>query len=426
MQQNVFYPPDADALERILQRERASATGVVLRLAWQAGLTRDEISNLTWSGVNLITNELYLPDRTVPLAPDTAACLTQWQALAGEYGEYVVVSEQRRARLAPQSISRLARTALDAEGQAKVRLLDLRYDFVLRQLETHDWPYVLRISGISVTTYRNCLADVRKGAAVAEPETHDAKEDEYNLWKLMQSEQDSPAGIALWLSHQIGLSTEEIVSLTWEQVDFDAGILHLPDRDEPLSNAVSRILKAERDRRALSDDPHVILTPRTRKPITVARLSTMVRTILIRGGVETQSLRDLRRDSALEDEKRRLLDYALTHGSISRAEAMALLGLNEGKVYSRLNALTFTGELVRINFRYYPAGTVVLPERQAEAIKAYLAENGSAYCSDVAELLHIGKRPTARLLKRMVERGELALLRREKRYLLNNKQANIR
>ena len=426
MQQNVFYPPDAAAIERILRREGASATGVVLRLAWQAGLTRDEISSLTWSGVNLITLELYLPDRTVPLEPDTAACLTQWQALVGEYGEHVVVSEQRKARLAPQSISRLARFALDAEGQSKVRLLDLRYDFVLRQLEAHDWPYVLRISGLSVTTYRNCLADVRKGAAPAEPETHDAKEDEYNLWKLMQSEQDSPAGIALWLSHRIGLSTEEIVSLTWAQIDFDASVLHLPDRDEPLSNAVTRILSAERDRRATDDDSHVILTPRTRKPVTVARLSTMVRTILIRGGVETQSLRDLRRDSALEDEKRRLLDYALAHGSISRAEAMELLGLNEGRVYSRLNALTFTGELVRINFRYYPAGTVVLPEQQAEAIKQYLAENGSAYCSDIAELLHIGKRPTARLLKSMVERGELALLRREKRYLLNNKQANIR
>ena len=426
MQQNVFYPPDADALERILQRERASTTGVILRLAWQAGLTRDEIRNLTWSGVNLITNELYLSDRTVPLADDLAACLSEWQALTGEYGEHVVVSEQRKAQLAPQSISRLARTALDAEGLSKVRLLDLRYDFVLRQLETHDWPYVLRISGISVTTYRNCLADVRNGGAIAEPETRDAKEDEYNLWKLMQSEQDTPAGIALWLSHQIGLQAEEIVSLTWAQVDFDAGILHLPERDTPLTNAVSRILSAERERRAPDDDPHVILTPRTRKSVTVARLSTMVRTILIRGGVETQSLRDLRRDSALENEKQKLLDYALTRGSISRTEAMALLGLGEGKVYSRLNALAFTGELVRINFRYYPAGTVVLPEQQAEAIRQYLAENGSAYCSDIAELLHIGKRPTARLLKSMVERGELALLRREKRYLLNNKQTKIR
>ena len=423
MQQNVFYPPDAAALGRILQREGASATGVILRLAWQAGLTRDELSSLQWRDVDFAAGELHLRERTVPLEPDTAACLTQWRTLTGEYGEYVVVSEQRKARLAPQSISRLARTALDAEGQSKVRLLDLRYDFVLRQLEAHDWPYVLRISGISVTTYRNCLADVHRGAAVAEPETRDAKEDEYNLWRLMQAEQDSPAGIALWLSHQIGLSTEEIVSLTWAQVDLDAAVLHLPERDEPLTAAMTRILSAERDRRTPQDDPHVILTPRTRKPITVARLSTMVRTILIRGGVETQSLRDLRRDSALEDEKRRLLDYAIEHGSISRAEAMDLLGLNEGKVYSRLNALTFTGELVRINFRYYPAGTVVLPEQQESAIKAYLAENGSAYCSDIAALLHIGKRPTARLLKSMVERGELALLRREKRYLLNNKQA---
>ena len=419
MRQNVFYPPDAAALERILQRERTSATGVILRLAWQTGLTREEIASLTWDGVDLAAGELRLPDRTVPLMPDTAACLTRWRSIVEDCGPCVVVSERRRARLTPQSISRLARTALDAEGRSKVRLLDLRYDFVLRQLKTHDWRYVLRISGISVTTYRNCLAPAHKSGASAAPETRDAKEEEYNLWRLMQSEQDTPAGIALWLSHRIGLSAEEIVSLTWAQVDFAAPAVRLPGRDEPLSNAVTRILRAEYERRAPDDDPHVILTPRTRKPVTAARLSTMVRTILIRGGVETRSLRDLRRDGALE-EKRGLLDYAAKHGSVSRAETMALLKLNAGVAYSRLNALVSAGELVRVNFRYYPAGTVVPPERQTETVRAYLAENGSAYCSDLAALLHIGKRQTARLLHRMVERGELTLLRREKRYRLND------
>ena len=138
MQQNVFHQPNKDALNRILLTEYASATGVILRLAWLEGLTRDEISGLTWEQIDFDANELRLPERTVPLDGDAARCLLAWRTLCGEYGPYVVVSEQRRARLTPQSISRLARTALDAQGQEKVRLLDLRYDFVLRQLETHD------------------------------------------------------------------------------------------------------------------------------------------------------------------------------------------------------------------------------------------------------------------------------------------------
>lgn len=86
--------------------------------------------------------------------------------------------------------------------------------------------------------------------------------------------------------------------------------------------------------------------------------------------------------------------------------------------YSRLSELAFDGVLVRVNARYYPAGSVIAPEKQAEAIRDYLAQWGAAYCQDIADMLHIGKRTTARILKRMVERGEIVLLRREKRYTL--------
>ena len=266
MQQNVFHQPNKDALNRILLTEYASATGVILRLAWLEGLTRDEISSLTWEQIDFDANELRLPERTVPLDGDAARCLLAWRTLCGEYGPYVVVSEQRRARLTPQSISRLARTALDAQGQEKVRLLDLRYDFVLRQLETHDWPYVLRISGLSVTTYRNSLADIRKNDPVPERTPRDAQDEEFRIWKIMQAEQNTPPGIALWLSHQIGLQNEAIVALTWEQVDFDANVIRLPGGDEPMTNAVGRILKTERQRRARERAPAAPrLRPRARQ-----------------------------------------------------------------------------------------------------------------------------------------------------------------
>ena len=58
MQQNVFHQPNKDSLNRILLTEYASATGVILRLAWLEGLTRDEISSLTWEQIDFDANEL--------------------------------------------------------------------------------------------------------------------------------------------------------------------------------------------------------------------------------------------------------------------------------------------------------------------------------------------------------------------------------
>ena len=235
---------------------------------------------------------------------------------------------------------------------------------------------------------------------------------------MLQSDKSSAQGIALWLSTQLGLHMGEIVALCREQVDFEANVIRLPDREVPMTRAVAQLLRDALQERPPGDDPHVILTPRSRRPISVARLSTMVRTSLIRGGVEDRSLRYLRKDTAKEDERDRLIAYAREHGSISRSEAAELLGVSGGVAYDRLSALAFDNVLIRINSRYYPAGSVIAPEQQAEAIRGYLAEWGAAYCQDIADMLHIGKRTTARILKKMVDRGEIVLLRREKRYTL--------
>ena len=68
----------------------------------------------------------------------------------------MVISERSKKPMPPESISRLSRLALDSEGQ-KVNLMDLRHDFVIRQLQTHDWPYVARVSGMAVSTLAGCL-----------------------------------------------------------------------------------------------------------------------------------------------------------------------------------------------------------------------------------------------------------------------------
>ena len=69
--------PDEAAMFRILARHPYSPEGVILRLAWQEGLSRKELNELTWEQVDLDGGSLLLPDRTVPLEPSVADCLRE-------------------------------------------------------------------------------------------------------------------------------------------------------------------------------------------------------------------------------------------------------------------------------------------------------------------------------------------------------------
>ena len=66
MQEYVVNRPDEGAMERVLRKNSDNAAGVILRLAWQAGLLRDEIQRLTWAQIDFLDQRITLPDRAVP------------------------------------------------------------------------------------------------------------------------------------------------------------------------------------------------------------------------------------------------------------------------------------------------------------------------------------------------------------------------
>ena len=416
MERDAINRPDAAAMERLLEKAGHTTAGVILRLAWRQGLTREEIQQLTWADVAFFEQQIHLPDRVVPLEEETCACLRARYRQMGERSPFVVVSDRLRKQMPPESISRLARTALDREGLVSVSLMDLRHDFIIRQLETHDWPYVARVSGISVHTlyakFSGYLPRDRRRPA----EDRDAEVDAFLLWKLLQAEGGSPVGLALWMSWKLGMQAREIVALTWSQVDLDRGVIHLPDRDLTLGITLRRLLRTAQNRRREGDDPHVLLAPNSRRPIDQPRLSKLVRTALIRGGLETVSLGDLCREERREGEDARLLVYAAEKGAISRSEAMSILCLSKVAAYERLRQLTASGRLVRVGTKYYPAGQVVPPEEQYGVIREFLTQSGPAYRQDLAALLHIGDCQCALILKHMVEAGRL--VRTGQRYAL--------
>lgn len=403
---------DEAALRRLLEREQVGPEALVLRLAWLEGLTREEIAALTWDQVSFMDDRLELPDRMVPLEKEVRSFLwklREAREAREEPGDpHVLLSARERKPMRLESVSRIARLALDRSGLEGVRLLDLRYDWIIRCLDRMDWPEAARISGMEVATLQvrfSASAPARKA-----PKPPPAQVDEFKLWKVLQAERETAAGLAMWLGWQLGLQAQEMIALTWEQVDFQESVLHLPDRDVPMTSAVRRILEEEHDRRSPEEDPHVLLTEQSRRPLDLPRLSRLTRAALIRGGLERASLRDLRRDDSRDEEEERILQRTVERGFISRGDVSELLGLSKTATYARLRRLTERGKLVRVGSKYYIPGTVVPPEKHREAILEYLAEAGFAYRQDIVDLLHIQPKQCTLVLHRMVEEGTLVQL----------------
>ena len=421
MQEYVINRPEEAAMARILEGNGQNAAGTILRLAWQAGLLREEIVSLTWAQVDLPRRLLLLPDREVPLAAALADFLAALRQSRGSREAFVVLSDRDEKPLTPQSVSRLARRALDAEGQTAVRLIDLRHDFVLRALEERDWQEVSRITGISAAAmnlhFGAYLKESRLSTRIRRESA--AQIDEFSLWKLLQESRTTPEGVALWLTWQMGLQLEEIVALTWAQVDFEAELLRLNGRALPLTGGVLGVL---RDLRAAHPEDEFVLTVRrSGRPYDRTHLSRRVRAALVRGGLDDVTLRDLRKDShARSGGENEILAFLRRSRSITRAETAQLLGVSPETAYRRLRQMVERGRLTQVGARYYLKDTVVPPERQEAAVLEYLAREGFAYRQDIARLLRIEPRQCRPVLQRMIAAGLVA--QEQQRYTLNNKE----
>lgn len=415
MQSYVVNRPDPEAMERALQKNSHNAAGAILRLAWQAGLLRDEIQHLSWDRVDVPECRILLPDRTIPIPEDLASWLEALRDERPYRQETVVLSDRDQRPLMPQSISRLARQALDAEGQTQVRLIDLRHDFVLRQLESQDWQYVSRITGIEAAAMKTHFASYLKGKTVSTRarRAEAGPLDEFALWKLLQAERLTPAGVTLWLTWQLGLRLEEIADLRWEQIQGE--ILCLESREVPLTGGVLGVLT---DLRASSPDSEWVLTvPRSGRPYDRTRLSKLTRAALVRGGLDDVTLRDLRLDCDIRmGAENQVAAYLRRQGSITRNQTAQLLGVSRSTAYNRLHQMVRRGRLTQIGARYYLPASVVPPDQQTEVILAYLDREGFAYRQDIARILKIDPSQCRPILKRLVESGRI--IQQRQRYLL--------
>ena len=415
--------PDEAAMARLLEKHSDDVAGLVLRLVWWAGLKREEICALTWDQVDFEASLLRLGSREVPLEEELAQFLRRWEKGRRKGLDYVALSRGRQP-FKVSGIFAAARSAMNEEGLKNLRVYDLRHDYVRRQFAQRPWYEALRVTGLAVSTYRDALSGKmgRAPEPAAPPERKSAADEEYRFWRILQTERDTPAGVALWLTNQLGLNLREISELTWEQIDLEGETLRLGEREIALTAGTRRVLAEALAHRRPEDDPHVILSSWSHKPLDNARLAILVRDALVRGGLGEHRPQDFRK-SVVEDDLPRLMELVRAKGSISRAEAAEHLGLSMGQTYGRLRKLEEEGKLVLLKNRWYLPENAISRAGREEAILRYIAEHGPKTSQEIGEFIGLGKLTAAKRLSPMVKAGDLYRQGAARRYCLTEQGA---
>lgn len=407
MQKYVVHRPDEAAMRRVLEKNQYTAAGTIIRLAWLEGLMRDEIVNLTWDNIVFFDAQIRLDGRSVPLCGEMSTFLLRLSEMRASDSPIVVLSDRDGRPPAPQSVSRLVRAALDAEGLSNIRLLDLRHDFIIRALAENDWQYVAQISGVDAVTLNTHFAlYVPPGKISARAGGKKSTQiNEFRLMRFLQKEKNTISSVILLLSWQAGMEQKELSALTWEQTDLPRHVIHLGYRDVPLSPGVCSALEAVREGRVSGQ---VLLSPKARRALTPNRISKIARSALVRAGMDNVTLRDLRMDFSFHSGgETRVLNHVQDNGYVTRSDIMSMFGISKASAYTRLRHMTERGRLVKIGTRYYYPSTVIAPKAQRETILAYLSREGSAYRQDIAKLLRIAPEQCYPILRRLVASGDI-------------------
>jgi len=402
-----FNRPDREAMEHLLPCEYDSTSGVILRLAWHLGLMREEIHTLRWAQVDIDTAVVRLPNRSVPIPPELQSYLAQIKASRADCCDYVVISTRGKP-IAEQYISKLARQALDRAGQRDVRLIDLRHDYVVRQLQDHDWQYASEVAGIDLVSLRNhfmCYVQTENVRPQPAPADTPPAIDHEKVAQLIASEQYSPAATLICLSAKVGLSVGEMQNLVWQQVDLSHAAITTGDRTVPIpADALAYLTKLKAHNDGRSD--YVIISKRAGKPLEPAYISKTARAALVSAGIRNITLSDLRSDYIRRTQvEAPVLALTKAQGNVTRADVIKLLDASGMQAYHRLNHMVTAGKLVRVGARYFLPEHTSPPELHTELILDYLRKEGSAVRQDFARLLNILPRQVYPILQKLVLSG---------------------
>ena len=140
-----IHRPDTGLLQKALIQDTAVPDSIIIRLAWQMGLTRDEIRTLRWCSVDLQNRTAQVSGRSVPIPEDVAEALDRLEGV--KLPNSNVLYSSRGRILTATNISYIAKRFLERHGITDCRLADLRHDYVIRTLQTHPLAEAAELCG---------------------------------------------------------------------------------------------------------------------------------------------------------------------------------------------------------------------------------------------------------------------------------------
>lgn len=401
--QSLYQHLDRERLEQVLQEEGYGTSAVVVRLAWQLGLQRREIHQLTWEQIDFSASLLRLPDREVPIPPEMQVYLQGLQMALQTTKGPVVLSERTRKPLAEQNLSVAARKLLDQIGQNQVRLQDLRFDYLAQQLSQHTLEYVSRVSGMDPRSLQIRFPDfdIPHMKMSGEPALIDAQK----IRQIIESEGYTAGGVALRLIWQLGLDTATLHTLRWNMVDWEHKTLTVNGETREIPDDLMEFLRELENRNRQWSD-NILISDRAHGIVESAHLSRVIRAALIRGDCPKVTALDLRRDWEMRTKwAEPIQTYLEQHKCISRCEAAELLTVPPVQAGRVLQWMADRGMIVLSGHTYYRPGTVVSPEQQKAVITAYLANHSGCRFGELRALLGLGRKQCLTVLKKFANQG---------------------
>ena len=124
--------PDAQRMETVLQSDHSWPAAFIVCLAWDMGLTREEIRDFTWEAIDPNSNTAVIDGRTVTIPDHLLPAFDAARRKTGGVGN--VVRSTRGKVLTSENISMNVRKFLSAHGMDHIRLADLRHGYILRTI----------------------------------------------------------------------------------------------------------------------------------------------------------------------------------------------------------------------------------------------------------------------------------------------------
>ncbi len=369
---------DGQTMEAIVTQEGRSRNGILLRLAWQAGLSRQELQSLTWEQVDLVQGWLQLPGRRIALGGDLFVALGQWQSRCD--GSPWVLPGRQGAMPLP-SISRLAKQTLQYHGLEGVRLADLRHDYIITQLHHRSWGAMGQELAMDEGALRKAY-----GGYVTPPREKNLPTPRA-LAHLLATSPSHLGTLAVGLAWHMGWAPKTLLTLTWQQLAGEA----VPS---DLGMLVQQLRPSQEENLVFGG-------------IVPAGLSRLARQTLVPYGLEGVTLQTLAKYRQTQGQRQLVERYLQGQISLTAQEGQVLLGLPKSATYRLIQFWVAEGFLVQVGVHSYHGAVVPPVADHIPLVLAQLQRKRVVYVSDVVALLHIRPKQCQQLLQALAKEGQL-------------------